>query len=770
MQSFLHGEFVAPTERINLGSPKGTRHTVEADWRMRSYARGFLTREGGTPPFAIAVGDAQRIELDVIEPVDRRLVLRMASYLEGEPQDVSVRLNGHLLGSARLRLDGERTPVRFDVPANVQLRGTNELGLRFSGTHEVQLADIPVPLPLAAAVQSVHLLRPGEDENSEPVAATGQRAGVALEVAGGSQTRVVNLPAGVSGRVSLELPDAKRLLLRFRVERVDTSLEVSVVTDDGARTVLADIDHRDVVPRELSKDLTPWAGRAVQLDFWCRGGSGSAKISTSSLLVPEGDRTAPEGLEEAGEDGEAPVVELPVEAPEPMLLNGKRPSFLVVVMDAMARDRTSAFGADNGTTPVLDQLARRSFLVPTAQAPASYTLASVGSLFTGLEPLVHGVVHGLVDDMPEQLADDAPRLALMLAGAGWRTGAWITNPNASARHGFGEGFTIWDELSADADLFVPRVGVDGDQLAPRLASFLAEEDAAPTLSWVHVFEPHAPWRAAEGSATLAPYDGQASGEREWLDAYRLGEIDPASVSPADMTHLRQLYAARLRRADAVLGSLLETLDSSGRADHTVIIVTSDHGEALGEHGRLEHGDDAHVEQIDVPLLFYVPGMGGNVLTGHVRLVDVAPTILGMAGLVAHAEMDGIDLFASEPASDRVGITRSYGTLPVLAIRRWPWRLHFDTATRRVLLFDLSSDPDEEHDLAAEHNVTTAWLHAELLRHVAASRARFEARVGDELDPDAAAALSSLGYVELRSRPDEQADPVQQILRARLLRQ
>lgn len=760
VQSFLFGEFVATSGRMNLGSPRGQRHTVEADPRLRSLASGLLTRPGGKPPFALVVGHEATIDLDVNLAVDRRLVLRVGSAFADRQQTLTVHFNDELLGTTTLPIkEGMTLPVRHDVPAELQRRGSNRVRLVFDEVEEIKLHDMPYSLPLAAQVVSCHFLRPGEPEDVPPRADGGQELGVQGDPTPGAETRTVRVPAGVSARVTTRLPQASRVVLRLRIERIDTPFEISVLTDDGRRVQLARVDPRDIVPRELREDLTPWAGRAVQFDFWSREGEGHSVLSELAVVVPA-EELESEGDElEDGDDTESAATDDPAGAADPEPADAApqaldRPDVLLVVLDALARGQTSAFGVERPTTPVLEQLARRALVAESARAPASYTVASVGSLLTGLQPMAHGVVMGETQAGPQRLPEGTPRLASAFAEAGWRTAAWLTNPNTSSRHGFGEGFETYDELFADDALW--DEGVDGLELAPRLASFLAEPGDAPRFSYVHVFEPHAPWRSNDELTErfVSPYEGPASGDREYLDAVRTGFVDPASVSEADRLHLVDLYAARMAWADHVLGTLLHALEASGRADQTVVLVTSDHGEALGQHGRYEHGDDVHAEQVDVPFLLVVPGRGAGRLPGPVTLEDVAPTLMGLAGLPVPEGLDGVDLLAGPVDAERVLLSRGYGARPVLGITLDGMRLLFDTNTRRRTLYDLRTDPGETSDVSTQNPVTADLLHAELCRRVAEAVARAQALVDPSLvDPDRLAVLKELGYLGADGEPE-----------------
>jgi arylsulfatase A-like enzyme len=289
--------------------------------------------------------------------------------------------------------------------------------------------------------------------------------------------------------------------------------------------------------------------------------------------------------------------------------------------------------------------------------------------------------------------------------------------------------------------------VSGEHLPPRLASWLDEVAGQPFFTYVHVFEPHAPYDAPADllKQHVRPYAGPVRGDRAWIDAYRTGEV---GADEDGLRHLRELYAARMALADRVLGELLEVLRRAERADDTVVVVLSDHGEAFGEHGLIEHGDHVYGEQVDVPLVFVVPGRAADRRNGPATLSDVGPTLLGLAGLPRPEGMDGIDLLAPEFDSARSLLARSAARLPVLSWTRFPMRLVVDLGTRRRELYDLMRDPGERTNLIDAQPATAALLYRQLTEAVCAAEAHpradgpGEAADGGLLDEQ----LQAIGYV------------------------
>jgi len=780
MTALVDAEFVRTTEALDAGTRRGQSQTLEAERRRFSAANGMLSRPVGTPPFAWLVGHRPCFDLDVLAPQDRELQLQLSNGTNG-PQRVTVVFNGQAIGDHEFPPGAELATLTLPVPAELQWRGRNRVELVFDRVEMAQKYGEPVALPIAGVLTHVAFRPPGAAGDPPPAPATG----LVTEGAGSSARAVLLLSAGSSARVPLQLPAAPRVALRFTPLELGLSLELSLVTDSGRRTLLRTFQPGEPALSEARFDLTPWAGQAVVLETWARddapSGAGDRRVRLGGMqiLVPASWReldeasralapaaqAAADAATMTGEGGSPGAADGPAGGPGAAAAGG-RPSFLVITLDALARRWVSAQHRGSSTTPNLDALLARGIAFPQATALSCYTLASVATLLTGQDPLHHGVaLLADVNGAPQQLDAGAPRLASLLHDRGWRTAAFMTNPNTAKEHGFAAGFDSYAELFRDESLF--REGVAGENLPPRLDDFLRASAGAPFLAWVHVFEPHAPYDAPEElkSRFVAPYDGPVAGTREWINGYRNREV---SVDAAGWQHLRDLYAARVALADRVLGELLATLERSGRAQDTVVVVLSDHGESLGEHGALEHGDELWSEQIDVPLVFAVPGRGGARRPGPATLADVAPTVLALAGVPAPRSMDGTDLLAGALDPERGHVARSAAIVPVLSWTRGRWRLVLDLSTRRRALYDLEHDPAESRDLSDEHPATAALCLRELCAAVCAAEARgahdagHAGPAGDAGTPGAAAQPGASGDAAEQEAERERREQLRQI--------
>ncbi len=396
---------------------------------------------------------------------------------------------------------------------------------------------------------------------------------------------------------------------------------------------------------------------------------------------------------------------------------GPRPGrVLLVTIDTLRADRVGAYGGPPGATPNLDRLAARGVRFETALSPTPTTLPSHTSLLTGLDPPRHGV-H---DNGVFRLDNGVPTLAERYGEAGFETAAFVAAAVLDRQYGLARGFdTYRDAMSVER-----AAGRGGyaerraDAVVDEVLAWL-EEAPARFFAWVHFYDPHHRYRPPPASGARFPHDA---------------------------------YQGEIHFADAQLGRLLAELDRRFPAGDTLVVVTSDHGESLGEHGELQHTYTVYDATQRVPLVMAGPGVPpGVVVRSLAGLVDVAPTLLARSGLPPFPDSDGRDLAPAWHAPERSDTERAlyqeslagrlhYGWSPVLGLR---------TASHRFLrtphpeLYDVTSDPRELVDRAAREPERVASLEAEL-----ATRLRNARLVTPSVQPDAAqrAQLESLGYV------------------------
>lgn len=296
------------------------------------------------------------------------------------------------------------------------------------------------------------------------------------------------------------------------------------------------------------------------------------------------------------------------------------PNVVLIVLDTVRSDHLSSYGYARPTTPRLDALAACADRYTTARSTAPWTLPSHASLFTGSFPFRHRADAELVDAVfndARPLAPEETTLAEALAAEGYQTGAFVANRGyVNERMGLTQGFATFVNERKD--------GVGMSDMAH--AWLRAREPGKPFFLFVNYMDAHRPYNVAplEGAHAARLPAAPAEPSVELLD--RLYEQIFGSDQPPDPALLQKAidaYDLGVANADRGVGALLDALEADGLLDGALLIVTSDHGEYLGEHDLIEHSKDIYEEALRVPLIVKRPGQrAGRVLTDPISIADV----------------------------------------------------------------------------------------------------------------------------------------------------
>ncbi len=449
------------------------------------------------------------------------------------------------------------------------------------------------------------------------------------------------------------------------------------------------------------------------------------------------------------------------------------PSVLFVSMDTLRADRLSSYGYPKSTTPRLDAwAARRAVRFRNVVAAAPWTLPSHVSMFTGLDATRHGINHdvGRLDsqdlDSPHTALD---LLAERLRRDGFATGAFTGGAYLHPQFGFAQGFdtyAYWPDRSRDKGELTTGV-------SRALAWFERHRDE-PSFFFLHSYEVHDPYRPHQPhlrelhpnlelppddlrAALQSPSVDPSTGFRQMNDFVVRGPgtaVRPATAE--DLTLIGALYDSGVAAMDAQLGDLFDQLEQQGLDTKLLTVVTSDHGEGLGEHGRFGH-IDLYDAQLKVPLMIARPRNGegevasaGTVIEDQVRSIDLVPTVLQLVDRAPAKRIDGVSLEPlmagqrdhvprhawSYAASSNRGLSLRYGNRLKLIMPNNVW------APRGVPeLYDLSKDPDEADDrFAATAPDRAGTLMAEALAHLRRARG-LELRISNRSEGTLSGALS-----------------------------
>jgi arylsulfatase A-like enzyme/thioredoxin-like negative regulator of GroEL len=426
----------------------------------------------------------------------------------------------------------------------------------------------------------------------------------------------------------------------------------------------------------------------------------------------------------------------PPTAQTAVIPDDQRPERVVLItIDTLRADYVGSYGSKSSRTPTLDRLAANGVRFATTISPTPMTMPSHTSLMTGLDPTLHGV-HS---NAKFRLNDGIPTLAEQFQAHGFATAAFLSSVVLDRRYGLARGFDIYDDRMGFRHNIQGATGGYAERTADQVVDATLEWlEVAPSrfFLWVHFYDPHGSYDPPRG---FRPKQITTTASPE-----EVGSLEYAKqVFPP-------LYAGEIYFADTELGRLLRILNRRFADNRTLLVVTSDHGESLGEHGELTHTLTVYDATQKVPLLMKGPGVpSGRVVDAQVRLVDVAPTILSLSGLPAIEHTTGQDLEPWMSGERQDGLEAyvetletelAYGWSPVLGLRTGEYKY---LRTVRPELYALDTDPHEMNNLAAS-------LPAKLKEFDEA----LEARLADALPvvpnavapPEEIALLESLGYV------------------------
>ena len=382
---------------------------------------------------------------------------------------------------------------------------------------------------------------------------------------------------------------------------------------------------------------------------------------------------------------------------------------IVISVDTLRADRLPAYGYRGVTTPAIDALRQDSILFRNAYTHSPLTLPSHTSLLTGLLPAQHGVHNNIGYRL-----DGArhPSIPSVLRARGYATGAAVSSFVLRGNTGIGPLFDFYDDrMPSAAAAILGQVQRPGVETAAIATSWIEGQSGKPFFFLLHLFEPHSPYEPPEPfrSAYAAnPYDGE------------------------------------IAAADAIIGGFLGRLRSTGLYDRAAIILLSDHGEGLNDHGEAEHGVFLYREVIQIPLIVKLPASArkGEVVEAPVGITDVAATILALTGTAAPSGLHGTSLLGTLDGNRAIFSETMYPRIHFgwSELRSLADSTHHFIDAPRVELYDLRTDPAEKQNIAGEDRRRTAAMRA------AVEPYRHEFNPSSAIDPEEASKLAALGYL------------------------
>lgn len=413
------------------------------------------------------------------------------------------------------------------------------------------------------------------------------------------------------------------------------------------------------------------------------------------------------------------------------------PDILFLLLDTVRAQSTSLNGYGVSTTPELEAFARRGVAFDRAISTAPWTLPSIGSMFTGRYP--HDLGVGFFDPLDDRF----PTLAEVLAESGYETAGFIGNLIYAAREsGLSRGFARYEDYEVEPGQVLLsssltraivtstwlRNAIGWHELVNRKTAgelngdFLdwldGRSEGRPYFAFINYFDAHEPYLPD------APFDTLFGPEPIERDLWHFGDLlrgnegrrpDSWLEQPDDPWKDLRAYEGAVAQLDAEVGRLIDELDRRGALENTIVVVTADHGEQLGEHGLFYHWNSLYMSLIHVPLILYHPDLlpAGRRVGGAVSLVDLPATLLDMA-----ASGSGVSI----PGRSLLGLARGDGgpageagaTPPLSELERGPtfsmvndgYHYIVVPSAREEELYDISADPGEFEDLTGRADLQT----------------------------------------------------------------
>lgn len=408
----------------------------------------------------------------------------------------------------------------------------------------------------------------------------------------------------------------------------------------------------------------------------------------------------------------------------------QKPNVVLITIDTLRADRVGCYGYARVKTPNIDRVASEGVLFTDAVSHVPLTRPSHTSIFTGLFPYQHGV-H---DNIAPPLAAKFATLAEILKRNGYQTAAFVASFVVNSQSGLNRGFDVYeDEFNPQKQPtnFALNLEKRGGEVYQEFADWMGHRNAKPYLAWIHLYDPHFPYAPPPPYSTSfaeRPYDGEV--------AY----------------------------ADEIVGKILKLLDNN-----TLLVIASDHGESLGDHGENAHSYFIYDSTLRVPLMFRWPGVlpPGQKVSGQTRLVDLLPTILDLLSLPSPQGISGITLKSwlldskrTAPALTSYCETYTpllhFGWSSLVGVRTAGWKY---IEAPRSELYDLAKDPGERVNVLTQHAAEAKMLRAWLSKAGALETSGTPQEATPELDPEQLEKLASLGYAGVPTHQQQAGQPL-----------
>lgn len=435
--------------------------------------------------------------------------------------------------------------------------------------------------------------------------------------------------------------------------------------------------------------------------------------------------------------------------------NRKTPNVILITVDSLRPDHLSCYGYEKKTSPNIDKIAQEGVLFKQAVSVAPWTYPAMFTLFTSAYPHVHGMTafQGALRDIP--------LLPQVLRSRKYYTAAvcshYVLSNIKKLTRAFDEFISI--EAKHENSWVVRNAKVVTD----KAVSWLNNNYKKRFFLWIHYMDTHGPYNPPSPYDTMwneptanNGFDGLSVSQSRWLGVGGVPKFVTETLNLKDMS--RQEYISRYDGAitflDSQIGVLSAELKSRGLQKDTLVIITADHGESLGEHNYFGHEFLLYDTMLKVPLIMKYPDVlpSSKVIVEQAGIIDIMPTVFDIMHLKNSLSIDGRSLLSTVVGKSKHRNRHAYShyhnyNKQMFAVRTEGWKLIFTENEKRYELYNLEEDPRELKNVFSENQQKAKLLKVELEHFIKRVHRSTPGAAKPSLDKEAMEKLKSLGYVQ-----------------------
>ncbi|QQR89144.1 MAG: sulfatase [Myxococcales bacterium] len=650
---------------IDFGTPNRPKYTG-GNWRS-GWGRD-LSQNQTTYTNLISTTARSFFQVDHVGPLSLKLRVKAIGS-----RNLTLYINGHALSTLQLKEANAFSEYTIDVDAAYVQPGENSLLWRLGGTKNVGGEEVSIAVDYLAIFpksETTPQKVPSFTSFFEKIERKKERRD-ALVLDGPSQfTWYVTVPEqGKLGFALSALSESKK-----------PQMSVTIKADGLNSKTLFSGETKDYWTEHLIS-LDEYVGQTVRIDMKNKG-AGQIAVASPAVFVSQKDAL-------------------------PEIKPAK--NVVLLIIDTLRADKLKPYNKNSRVqTPVLDTVSDQGAVFTQAHSPENWTKPSVASILTSLYPESHRT-----KQMESKLSESALLISEIYRKAGYRTGSFIANGHVSDRFGFKQGWDYYTNYIREKKIS------DAEHVFTEASKWIEKNKDNQFFAFIQTIDPHVPYDPPGEFLQLydkQDYSGPISPRntsQNQVDASR-GKIE---LSSRDKARLAALYDAEISYHDHHLGEFIEKLKAWGVYDDTVFVITADHGEEFGDHGKYGHGHSVYEELLHVPLSFRFPGVvPKKIAVPHtVSTLDIGPTLLELSGIKEPPTMEGHSLWPYmnqlEPARPSVAFSDFLDNRRVITAGRW--KLIQRGGRGDASLFDLKTDPAEQHELSSKQR-PIAWRYCRTL--------------------------------------------------------